>query len=383
MRSVSLTTARLCLAFLLAFSLLTAQAQQNSPFSRYGIGEVYNNNHVVSRAMGGLTAAYADGVNNNVGQSINFGNPATYSSMYMVTFDLGFTIDSRTLVNANPSGKFNSYNFIPSYLVVGIPLKKSATNGLGLVFGIKPLSLVNYSIEKRERVAGDSLQTLYEGSGGTNQFFVGIGKKWKNLSIGFNTGYTFGRKDIATRKDFINDTVSYYKSNSSNTTTFGGIFLSGGLQYEMLLSQKITTNTTEKYWLRFGLTGALQQSLSATQDVNKRTYTATINGEFKIDSVAEQKNIRGKVELPGTYAAGFTLHKTVANSRGLFELWSIGLEYTDTKWTKYRFYGAPDMLANSWQGQTGYSVQSRSRFWTRLLEQRELPFRTLCGQGLC
>ena len=84
MRSVSTTIAKLCLAFLPVFFLLTAEAQQNSPFTRYGLGEFYSNQHVISRSMGGLTAAYQDGANNNVGQSINFSNPATYSHLYMV-----------------------------------------------------------------------------------------------------------------------------------------------------------------------------------------------------------------------------------------------------------------------------------------------------------
>ena len=186
MRSVSITNSRVFLAFILVFFALSSRAQENSPFSRYGLGEFYSSHHIISRSMGGLGAAYSDGLNNNVGQSINFANPATYSSLYMVSFDLGLTIDTRTLNSNNPSGKFASANFIPSYLSIGMPLKRS--KGLGLAFGLKPLSRINYSVSNLSRMAGDSLHTLYEGSGGLNQAFVGIGKKWKNLSIGFNTG---------------------------------------------------------------------------------------------------------------------------------------------------------------------------------------------------
>lgn len=348
MRLVSITTARLCLVVIFGFSLLNTQAQQNSPFSRYGIGEYYSSQHAVSRALGGLSAAYADGLNNNVGQSVNFNNPATYSSFYMVTLDLGVTIDTRSLVSNNPSAKFSSKYFLPSYLAVGIPLKK--IKGLGLAFGLKPVSNISYSIETRERVADDSLQTIYEGSGGLNQFFVGVAKKWKTFSLGFNTGYNFGRKEINTRKTFLNDTVSYYQSLTSSSTNFGGIFLSGGLQYEVTLSRKTTTETktTDNYLLRFGLTGTLQQKMSATQGSIRETYTTGTNGDIKIDSVAVLSNIKGQVLLPSTYAAGVTLHKTTITPRGVFELWSLGLEYTATQWTKYRFYEQPDKLSNSW-----------------------------------
>lgn len=353
MRSVSTTTARLCLAILLVFSLLSSRAQQNSPFTRYGLGEFHSDQHVVSRSMGGLSAAYANGLNNNVGQSVNFSNPATYGGLYMVTFDLGLTIDSRSLVSANPTAKFTSNYFFPSYISVGIPLNR--TKGWGMAFGLKPVSTISYSVNVNERIAGDSLQTIYEGLGGMNQFFVGMGKRWKNLSIGFNTGYNFGKKEINTRKVFINDTVSYYQSKTSSLTGFGGIFLSGGLQYELPLVKKTNTETktTNSYLLRFGVSGTLQQTMHASQDLSKQTYTASASGDIKIDSVSVQNDIKGTILLPATYAAGITLHKTTSNSRGSFEMWSIGAEYTATQWTKYRFYNQPDRLSDSWEWKLG------------------------------
>jgi hypothetical protein len=353
MRSVSTIIAKLCLASLPVFSLLTATAQQNSPFTRSGLGEFYTNQHVVSRAMGGLTAAYADGLNNNVGQSINFNNPATYSSLYMVTFDLGLTIDTRSLISKTPASKFSTNNFIPSYITLGVPLKKS--KGWGLAFGLKPLSSISYAVSTREKISADSLLTVYEGSGGLNQAFIGIGKKWKGLSIGFNTGYNFGRKEINTRKAFINDTVNFYQSKSSAISNFGGVFLDGGLQYEFSVGKKVIaeTKTTENYLFRLGVTGGLQQKLSATQSISRQTYITGQSGDVRIDSVFESGEVKGKILLPSTYAAGVTFHKTVSNARGFFEIWSIGAEYTATQWTKYRFYEQPDKLSDSWQLKIG------------------------------
>ncbi|MBV9989331.1 MAG: hypothetical protein JO301_16755 [Chitinophagaceae bacterium] len=356
MLSVRLTISnisRLCAALFFAFVLVGASAQENSPFSRYGIGEYYTNQHIISRSMGGLTAAYADGTNNNVGQSVNFSNPATYGHFYMSTFDVAVTIDSRTLYSATPTGKFGSANFYPAYLALGVPLNR--VKGWGIAFGLKPISRINYSVQSLQRIAGDSLQTLYEGSGGLNQAFVGIGKRWGTFSLGINTGYNFGRKEIDTRKTFINDTVSYYSSKSSTNTNFGGVFLSGGMQYDLLLSKhtNTTAKTTESYMLRFGFTGTLQQRMKATQSIDRQTYTVSASGDLKIDSVSTQSDIAGTVQLPATYAAGVTFHKTAANSRGVFELWSVGAEYTSTQWTKYRFYDQADKLADSWQFKFG------------------------------
>lgn len=354
MRSVSTTIARLCLAFLPVFFLLTSEAQQNSPFTRFGLGEYYTNQHVISRSMGGLTAAYADGLNNNVGQSINTSNPATYSSLYVTTFDLAFTIDSRNLSSKTPLSKFSTNNFIPSYITIGVPLAK--TKGLGLAFGLKPITNISYSIQTRDRTAGDSLATIYEGSGGMNQAFVGIGKKWKGLSIGLNTGFNFGRKEVSTKKVFLNDTVNYYHAKSNSNTSFSGIFLEGGLQYEFSVYKKevAETKTTSNYLLRLGVTGSLKQNINATQDITKNTFVINgTTGDIKVDSVFEQSDVKGTIALPSTYAAGITLHKTVTSPRGLFEMWSVGAEYTATQWTKYRFYNTPDQLSDSWQFKIG------------------------------
>jgi hypothetical protein len=371
MQSVRLTISnisRLSLAFVITgFLLSKAQAQVNSPFTRYGIGELYSTPHAISRAMGGLSAAYSDGNANNAGQSVNFQNPATYGSFYYSTLDLGVYIDSRNLTSKNPSGKFGSTNFLPAYLAVGVPLNRA--KGLGLAIGLKPVSRIGYSVQNNSRAAGDSLQTLYEGEGGVNQAFIGVAKRWKGLSIGFNTGYNFGNKDVSTKKNFINDTVFYYSSSSGTKTHFGGMFFTGGLQYEVTLSSKVNelAKTTEQYHLRFGLTGTIGQTMNATADVDKYTFTYNTQGEAKIDSVAGQDDIKGSVYIPGTYAAGITLHKTTANSRGLFELWSIGMEYTATNWTKYRFYDQTDQLADSWQFKLGIQFApdplSGRNFW--------------------
>lgn len=354
MRSVSTILVRLSLCFLVTgFTLLNANAQENSPFTRYGLGDFYNGSHAISRAMGGLGVAYSDGTNNNVGQAINFMNPATYSNFFMVSYDLGLTIDTRNLRSENPSGKFRSNYFYPSYLGVGIPLNR--VKGLGMAFGLRPLSRISYSVVNRERVAGDSLATIYEGSGGLNQAYIGIGKKWKKLSIGFNTGFNFGRREIATKKIFVNDSTFYYQSNSSTITNFNGLFFNPGFQYEISVGKKVNeqTKTTSNYLVRFGGAATLSQSLSALQDQKRETYTASQSGDITIDSVSFINDIKGTIKMPSTYAAGVTFHKTASNNRGTFEMWSIGAEYTATQWSKYRFYNQTDQLVNSWQLKIG------------------------------
>ena len=105
------------------------QAQINSPFSRYGLGnEILNNQNVNSQAMGGFSAAYTPSMNSNFGQSININNPATYGAIFMTTFDLGISYTSNTLKSTTPIARYNSAYLVPNYLAITAATITSADN---------------------------------------------------------------------------------------------------------------------------------------------------------------------------------------------------------------------------------------------------------------
>ncbi|MCR6719329.1 MAG: hypothetical protein NVV59_03345 [Chitinophagaceae bacterium] len=58
---------------LTAYSL-PASAQDNSPYSRFGLGDLVPNTNINTRAMGGISAGYTDF------KSINYNNPASFGS---------------------------------------------------------------------------------------------------------------------------------------------------------------------------------------------------------------------------------------------------------------------------------------------------------------
>ena len=87
-----------------------AVAQENSPYSRFGLGNLTPAQNNLNRAMGGLTAAYHNF------QSVNFTNPASYANLKITTYDIGLDYSSRTLNTLNPPKRFNSSYLIPSYL---------------------------------------------------------------------------------------------------------------------------------------------------------------------------------------------------------------------------------------------------------------------------
>lgn len=346
---------KLSFVVFLLLIFFTASAQENSPFSRYGLGDPYPSQNIINRALGGIGSTYANG------QSINLSNPAAYSELKIVTYDIGLTLDTRSLKSANPVSKYSSVNLSPSYVSLGMPLSKK--HNLGLAFGLKPLSKVSYSIEESKRLPADSMQYLYEGDGGLYQAFVGVGKRWGGLRVGINTGYMFGRKQSNTIATPI-DSVTTYRSNSQTLTTYNRLFLNAGLQYDAELSKTTV--------LRFGLSGNLKQKLNAQQQVSRETFTYDDNGAMvKVDSIKQPPEEKGTVQLPVSYAAGISLNSSVVDHLGnKFDKSMIAVEYENTKWTDYRFFNQQDKLVDSWQfkvgGQLTPNPLSIKSYWDRV-----------------
>lgn len=366
MLSASSTIHRFCAVLLLLTFSVAAMSQENSPYSRYGLGDIYPSSHIASRAMGGISAGFVDG------QAINTANPASYGSIRFVTYDLGLSIDSRKLKSANPVAAYKSTNFTPSYIQLGVPLTQR--KNLGLVFGLKPITRINYSIESRSRIAPDSLLTVNEGSGGLNEAFVGLGKRWKNFSIGINTGYAFGRKEITTRTELINDTVSYARAIRTSNTTFGSFILEGGVQWTINLgrTEHKDTKSTDLYLLRLGATTSLKKSLNAEQTQSDETFFYDANGgTVKLDSVRILKDIKGKIEVPAKHTIGFTVNKVVSDAQGTVDRWSFGADFTMQNWANdYRFYGQADRVVNSYSlhvgGQIIPNALKADSYWSRV-----------------
>ena len=322
---------------------MNASAQENSPYSRYGLGDLTPNHNILSRGMGGISAAITDS------RSINFTNPASLASVYSTIFDVGADINYRILKSSSPAKKFTSANTYISYLQMAFPLTtpKMAKKKMfwAMSLGIKPITNINYKIATSERLSGiDSINTLYEGSGGVNQAFLGTGLKIKDLSIGINAGYMFGNKNSSTIVDFVNDSTYYYSSNSATKTSFGGLFISGGLQYDIALAKDEKTNSVTKN-LKLGLYGNLQQNLRASSDKIREIILFDQNGGFvRLDSVFDEKDIKGKIKFPAMVGFGFAY-------QGLN--WTVGADLEYGNWKSYRYYGQTDQVQNNWTVRAG------------------------------
>jgi hypothetical protein len=371
------------LLFLFVFASSLLQAQDNSPYSRYGLGNQFPRSNIVGRGMGGVSAAYVGTYlgyaaitdQNNVIKdsaaftevtSVNFNNPASFASFQAnleqrskkvssgrVILDVGVSFGSRTLTEPNTPNSFTSSDAIFSHVYIGIPIRRN----WGLAFGLRPLTSISYDIVKTERLRNstggniDSAATQFTGSGGSFLPSIGTGFGTNNLSVGFNVGYLFGKKEITTRRAFINDTVTYAASNHTTNTSFGNVFFNAGVQYKIELNSKSI--------LRLGLSGNWKQTLNGSQNILRQTYVRNSAGEeLQVDSVLLQVGVDGEVIYPASYTAGFMFDNAAGDkTRG----WSLGADYVTDRWEDYRFYGAKDLVQNSWEMRVGAQLHPVKR----------------------
>lgn len=371
-KSIMLKSGRRCFritffSILFISSVLVSEAQDNSPYSRYGLGNLFPQSNVSTRGMGGVTAGYADVI------SVNFANPASYSQFQAikeqrsnklqsgrVVLDVGVDFANRTLVQPNTPNKFTSSNALFSYLQVGLPLKKN----WGLSFGLRPLTRISYKINRTELlndpITGlpiDTASTQFEGSGGSYLPTIGTGFAIGNFSVGANLGYLFGSKDISTRRNIINslDTLAYHPSDHTTNTSFGNLYFDAGVQYKIAFDKK--NNKMDKS-LTLGASGNVRQKISATQDILRQTYFSGTSGEeLRLDSVYEQSGVKGEIIYPASYRVGFLYkHLDMQNYHG----YMIGVDFSQSKWSQYRFFGEQDSVRDSWQINVGGQITPKS-----------------------
>lgn len=354
---------RIAFCVILIACCFPAFSQDNSPYSRYGLGDMVPSTNINSRGMGSISAGYNDIL------SINFNNPASYGSFQTLKeqtakkiargraiLDIGLNFENRTLREPNNVENFSAANALFSHVQVGVPLKQN----LGLSFGLRPISRIRYKMGKVEGLTDpnsglpiDSAITLNEGDGGSYLASVGIGKKFnfsttQSLSLGINGGYFFGKQDYSTRRSIFNDSLSYTSGNFQTKTTYGNLNFNAGLQYQVKVNSDL--------YLTIGAYGNWEQKLNASRDIIRETYFfEESSGNVRIDSVLDQKNIKGDIVYPTSYTTGFVLEKFVtAKEAG----WLIGVDYVQSKWSDYRIYGQADpAVRDKWELRAGAQLR--------------------------
>ncbi len=115
-----------------------SQSITNSPYSRFGIGDIDRNGFNNSKAMGGISTGLR--ANNH----INYMNPAAISAQDTMSFilDLGVKGIFKDMKTTTNSANFNDFTF--DHLAMSFPIKKWWYAS----FGITPYSKIGYNVQQ-------------------------------------------------------------------------------------------------------------------------------------------------------------------------------------------------------------------------------------------
>ena len=173
---------------LLTSVTVKAQVTTQSPYSRYGLGNVKGLLLPQFRAMGGIsTAIYKP---NDYYSNINMQNPASYSGITLTTVDIGMSGGFKQLKKGSLSE--SSFNSTLSHVALAFPIKAGRT---GLSFGLLPYTDLGYEFSNTEKLEGDTntVNKLYSGEGGLTKAYIGLGQQFgDHFRVGVNIEYVFG-----------------------------------------------------------------------------------------------------------------------------------------------------------------------------------------------
>lgn len=304
---------------------LSMSGKENSPYSRYGYGDLVLNRNNVSRGMGGVATAY------NNPFFLNNYNPASYGFLKNTTLDFAAEARSKSLLMNNQAATTSTATI--SYLAVGIPMGEY----FGMSFGFHGLSHVFYNSEDTIQIQGIGNHVRnYNGDGGLQYAYLGAAGKIKGFSLGANVGYAFGNIRHTSLFETL-ENVAMLNSDFSYYNRVGGLYWKTGALYQHQFSKNRT--------LDMGLTATISQSLNVNRDFYALGYRYGIDAQGNvaatiIDTISglTQVGKKGKLDMPAEYSFGINYSK--------YLYWSFGIDATYTDWRKFNNYGDRSGIAD-------------------------------------
>lgn len=278
-----------------------------SPYSVFGIGDLYTQGTAYNKTMGGIGIAGRDV------RYINYVNPAAIAARdtLSVMFDVSLSEGNKRFEQSNYKSANNTFNI--NDIAVSIPIWKSLTATLG----ITPFSSVGYDysyyVDDPELIGNTGGVTYTSnGSGSIYQGFFGAAANiGRRFSVGGQLLYYFGNIDKDTKVDF---SLSGYRGIASGYTlqlnSLGGKF---GVQYQQPLGDK---------YLTLGATYRTSSKLKGyITDYDQASIGSLVDTLYnRVDSLAHS----GKVKISSELGFGISFRKP--------DKWSVEVDYLMSNW---------------------------------------------------
>jgi hypothetical protein len=322
------------LFYIIFFLLITfgfsAEGQKlvNSPYSRFNLGRLEQQGSFRSAGIGGIGTALRD---NN---SIQFTNPASYSSFDTLSFIFDIGMDYSKSYLSNGASNYHSDDMNFHHLIIGFPIAK----GFGVAAGVIPYSNGYYNLFEQVKV-GDAdydpltggYSQLHKGAGGFNTLFLGTGLKiTRNISAGINLTILFGQIEKYNQVNLLADNF-LFSSKYTEILSLRGVNFDYGVQYHAFLK--------DDYFFNAGISYTMGKEYRSNYEKFNIRFSNFYLLPYSPDTLTYENNKNGKVFLPQTIKTGIAFGKK--------DLIMAGIDYLFSNWSNATIPGSEGYIADS------------------------------------
>lgn len=328
----------------------------NSPLSRFGLGDLVNQQFAASSGFAGLSAAFNDPLH------LNLLNPASLAHLQATAFEVG--VYGRYSNLKNPNESLNAWSGNLQYMALGFTLKNPINQaldrvkspvGLGMSISLQPYSLVGYDIltENEVNQAGEPISNVpwaqnyinsLKGEGGTYRFSWGNAIRYKGFAFGLNLSYIFGKITNNTRVELAESSFDYF-TEFLNETSVRGLIWDAGFQYTHSFKKTNNRGGQEASGKRlvFGATFGDKNDINTFSSKFHHRDSPSFNPRG--DTILLESGVKNKGALPSRWRAGL-MYEEINKFR-------LGFEFSQAAWSQYVNEAKPENLSDSWRFSLG------------------------------
>ena len=272
--------------------------QTNSPYSRFGLGDLAVPGYATQSAMGGVGQGYSSA------HIPNPLNPASLGALRFATYQVGVNVSRDVLTAGNVENEGINGNL--GYLSLAFTTRNTLNDlfdartrryRYATLLSVTPYSTQGYNI----RTTGEQ-----EGIGTVVNSFLGTGGYYrlrsshaleidKKLRLGITVSYLFGRTNTQTRvatPDIFNSSVL----TDIESSRARGVEIGGGVQYDIVLE-----NVDERPSRVLTLGGSMSYTGDLTGSGSRTVRRANFGGD---DLISEAPDEQQRITMPLNYSAG-------------------------------------------------------------------------------
>lgn len=319
----------------------TSFSQDNSPYSRFALGNLRPNENVAFKGMAGVCLADDNPL------IANPSNPATYAGLKMTSYQVA--VDATLLTIKNSLTSYRTGGATLTYVNIGFPISKKT----GMSFGLMPQTRSKYSLSEIKDLGFTTTTNSYYGGGGLQRIYMGIGHKIGWLSGGINLGYTFGNLVNTTESSFT-DSSKLLSNNITARTTYNGLFWQAGLAF--------TYDIKKDHSIKAGLSYSGNQSLQSNNETYWQSFIGNVNDPSYVAKVDSNSNVKGTTKLPSNIGMGIQYRSG--------DYWQIGLDVIRSSWSTFTRYNKADSTGDYMSIRLGAAitpdVNSVTNYWKKM-----------------